>query len=47
VTWPAGVKWPGGTAPVITTANNAIDEINLRTIDAGTEYRGSFSQAFA
>jgi len=46
VTWPASVKWPAGTAPVITTSNGAIDEITLRTIDAGTEWRGSFSQAF-
>ena len=47
VTWPASVIWSGGTAPVITTSNGAIDEVTLRTIDAGTEWRGSFSQAFA
>lgn len=47
VAWPASVIWPAGTAPVMTTANNAIDEVTLRTIDAGTEWRGSFSQAFA
>ena len=47
ITWPASVLWPGGTAPVISTANDAIDEITLRTIDAGTQWRGSFSQAFA
>lgn len=47
VAWPSSVKWPSGTAPVITVTNSAIDEITLRTIDAGTEYRGSFSQAFA
>ena len=47
VTWPASVIWPSGTAPIITTSNGAIDEITLRTIDAGTEWRGSFSQAFA
>ncbi len=47
VTWPASVKWPGGAAPVITVTNSAIDEITLRTIDAGTEWRGSFSQAFS
>lgn len=46
VTWPASVKWPGGSAPVITTTNSAIDEITARTIDAGSEWRGSFSQAF-
>lgn len=47
VAWPASVIWPGGIAPTITTSNSAIDEITLRTIDAGTEWRGSFSQAFA
>ncbi len=47
ITWPASVLWPGGTAPTITVTNNAIDEVTLRTIDAGTEWRGSFSQAFA
>jgi len=47
VTWPASVIWPSGTAPTITISNGAIDEITLRTIDAGTEWRGSFSQAFA
>jgi len=47
VTFPSSVKWPSGAAPVITVTNNAIDEITLRTIDAGTEWRGSFSQAFA
>lgn len=47
VTFPASVLWPGGSAPTITTSNDAIDEVTLRTIDAGTEWRGSFSQAFA
>lgn len=47
VTFPASVLWPGGTAPTITVTNDAIDEVTLRTIDAGTEWRGSFSQAFS
>ena len=47
VTWPSSVLWPGGSAPTITTSNGAIDEVTLRTIDAGTEWRGSFSQAFS
>ena len=46
VTWPAGVAWPSAVAPVMTTINNSIDEFTLRTRDAGTEYLGSFSQAF-
>ncbi len=47
VTFPAAVQWPGGTAPTITTSNDAVDEITLRTTDGGTTWRGSFSQAFA
>jgi len=47
VTFPASVLWPSGTAPTITVTNDAIDEITLRTIDAGTQWRGSFSQAFS
>lgn len=29
VTWPAGVKWPGGTAPTLTTTAGAIDCITF------------------
>lgn len=47
VAWPAAVLFPGGTDPVMSVANDAIDEVTARTIDAGTEWRGSFSQAFA
>lgn len=47
VTWPASVTWPSGTAPTITVTNGAIDEVTLRTFDAGVTWRGSFSQAFA
>ncbi|MGY8962552.1 MAG: hypothetical protein ACKVKT_03240 [Rhodospirillales bacterium] len=47
VTWPAAVKWPSGSAPTMTVSNDAIDEFSLRTTDAGTQYRGSFSQAYA
>lgn len=47
MTWPASVLWPGGAAPTISVANSAIDEITLRTIDAGTEWRGDYSQAYA
>jgi hypothetical protein len=47
VAWPASVKWPGGTAPTISTSNDAIDLITLSTIDAGTTWLGNFSQAYA
>lgn len=45
VTWPASVKWPGGTAPTITATASATDLINLYY--DGTNYLGSFAQAFA
>ena len=46
VTWPATVKWPSGTAPVITVTNNAIDRVTLTTDDAGVQWFGDFSQAY-
>jgi len=47
VTWPASVKWPGATAPVISIAAGAIDLIILETDDAGTNYFGNFNQGYA
>lgn len=47
VTWPASVTWPGGTAPTITTSNDAVDVVTLTTRDGGTTWRGNFSQAYA
>lgn len=47
VTWPASVLWAGGTAPVISTGNDAIDIVVLSTDDGGTTYYGSFAQAYA
>ena len=42
VTWPASVLWPGGTAPVISTGNDAVDSVSLWTIDGGTTWYGNF-----
>ncbi len=47
VAWPAAVKFPGGTDPVITTSNDAVDVITCFTIDGGTTWYGNFSQAYA
>jgi hypothetical protein len=47
VAWPASVKWPGGSAPVISTANDAVDMITLTTWNGGTNWFGNYSQAFA
>ena len=38
ITWPASVKWPGGTMPTLTTAG--VDIINLFTDDGGVTVYG-------
>lgn len=40
VTWPASVKWSGGTSPVLSTGANALDIITLQTFDSGTTWYG-------
>lgn len=37
-TWPAAVKWPGGTAPTLTTSG--VDVLGFITDDGGTIWRG-------
>ncbi len=44
VTWPATVKWPAGTAPVITTTSGRMDLISL--LWDGTDYYGTFAQNY-
>ncbi len=39
VTWPAAVKWPGGTAPTLTAAG--FDMLVFITDDGGTTWRGN------
>jgi hypothetical protein len=39
--WPASVKWPGGTAPTLTSSG--IDVLTFFTDDGGTTYRGVLS----
>jgi hypothetical protein len=41
MTWPASVKWPGGTAPALTSSG--IDVLTFFTDDGGTTYRGVLS----
>ena len=43
VTWPAGVKWPGGTAPTLSTAANARDLVVLETLDGGSVWFANLS----
>lgn len=40
-TWPASVKWSGGTTPTISTAASAVDILVFETIDGGTTWFGS------
>jgi len=42
VTWPASVKWPGGSAPSLTASG--VDIITLYTRDGGTTWRGARAQ---
>lgn len=38
ITWPSSVKWPGGTAPTITTTNGRSDMFVFYTNNAGTTW---------
>jgi hypothetical protein len=38
VTWGASVKWPGGTAPTLTSTNTKVDTFVLTTYDGGTTW---------
>jgi hypothetical protein len=40
VTWPASVKWAGGTAPTLTSTNGKIDVLSLLTTNNGTNWLG-------
>ena len=38
ITWPASVKWPGGTAPTMTSTNTKRDFFTFMTMDGGTTW---------
>jgi hypothetical protein len=40
-TWPASVKWAGGTAPTLSTAASSVDLLAFTTRDAGTTWYGA------
>lgn len=40
VSWPASVKWAGGSAPTLTTSANKLDIIELHSADGGANWRG-------
>jgi len=39
--WPGSVRWPGGTAPTLSTTVNDIDVVHLWTADNGVNWQGS------
>ncbi|MCB4811704.1 hypothetical protein LG204_10295 [Methylovorus menthalis] len=41
-TFPAGVKWPGGVAPIPNTSAGRIDVISIQSPDAGVTLLGSY-----
>jgi hypothetical protein len=43
VTWPGSVEWPGGVAPTLSTAIDAVDFVTLLTVDNGATWYGSTS----
>ena len=45
VTWPAAVKWPEATAPVLSTAAGSIDVVSLTSFDGGTTIAGALVAA--
>ncbi|MCB9942988.1 MAG: hypothetical protein H6851_05130 [Geminicoccaceae bacterium] len=40
VTWPASVKWSGGTAPVLSTGAARTDVVMLTSFDGGATVHG-------
>lgn len=47
VAWPSSFKWAGGSAGAVSTANAAVDELAITTVDAGTTWKGTLAKAFA
>ena len=45
ITWPAAVKWAGGSAPVLVTTANAVNLLTFVTKNAGTTWYGMLGGA--
>jgi hypothetical protein len=43
VTWGGSVKWPFGSAPLLSTAANAIDIVVMESYDGGTSWFANFA----
>jgi len=46
ITWPATIKWAGGSAPDISTISS-ITQVHLRTTNGGGEWLGTFAENHA
>jgi len=46
ITWPASIKWAGGSPPDISTVDS-ITQVHLRTTDGGAEWLGTFAENHA
>lgn len=40
ITWPASIKWPGGTAPTLTSTNGKIDVLSFVSVNQGSSWLG-------
>ena len=40
VNWPTTTKWPGGTAPTMTSTNGKVDIFSLLTVNSGVTWYG-------
>jgi hypothetical protein len=40
VTWPKTIKWPNGSAPILTSTSGNVDMISFLTYDGGSSYYG-------
>lgn len=47
ITWPASVKWAGGSAPTLTATANARDLVVLETLDGGSSWYGTAALDFS
>ncbi|MGK2897201.1 MAG: hypothetical protein ACSLE9_00740 [Burkholderiaceae bacterium] len=47
VAWPASFKWAGGSAGAVSTANAAVDELAITTVNNGTAWKATLGQAFS
>lgn len=43
VVWPTSFRWPGGTAPSITSTVNKVDTFMFYTVDGGTNWQAFIS----